>query len=49
MNFGIRQNAKQPEIVTDCYLHSMMMAIIVAANEATALESKGKGFRVVAE
>ena len=35
----IRQNREIPEIVTDNYLHSMMMAIIVAAHETTALAS----------
>lgn len=35
----IRQNREFPEIVTDSYLHSMMMAIIVAAHETTALAS----------
>ena len=35
----IRQNRVAPEIVTDNYLHSMMMAIIVAAHETTALAS----------
>ncbi|TXH19044.1 MAG: cytochrome P450 [Gammaproteobacteria bacterium] len=33
---SIRQNALHPEIVTDSYLHSMMMAILVAAHETTA-------------
>ncbi len=36
MHFAIRQNARDPEVVTDSYLHSMMMAIIVAAHETTA-------------
>ncbi|WBU59959.1 cytochrome P450/oxidoreductase [Paracoccus albus] len=35
----IRQNRQIPDIVTDNYLHSMMMAIIVAAHETTALAS----------
>ncbi|MBA4491097.1 cytochrome P450/oxidoreductase [Paracoccus sp. S1E-3] len=35
----IRQNRDYPDIVTDSYLHSMMMAIIVAAHETTALAS----------
>ncbi|MFD1795214.1 cytochrome P450 [Paracoccus aurantiacus] len=35
----IRQNRVMPDIVTDNYLHSMMMAIIVAAHETTALAS----------
>ena len=36
MHFAIRENARNPEVVTDSYLHSMMMAIIVAAHETTA-------------
>ncbi|PQO23259.1 cytochrome [Rhodobacteraceae bacterium WD3A24] len=32
----IRKNREMPEVVTDNYLHSMMMAIIVAAHETTA-------------
>lgn len=36
MHHAIRQNAVMPEVVTDSYLHSMMMAIIVAAHETTA-------------
>lgn len=36
MHFAIRENARRPEVVTDSYLHSMMMAIIVAAHETTA-------------
>jgi cytochrome P450/ferredoxin-NADP reductase len=33
----IRANRINPEVVTDNYLHSMLMAIIVAAHETTAL------------
>ncbi len=33
---SIRQNALHPDIVTDSYLQSMMMAILVAAHETTA-------------
>lgn len=33
----IEKNREMPEVVTDNYLHSMMMAIIVAAHETTAL------------
>ncbi len=33
----IAKNREMPDIVTDSYLHSMMMAIIVAAHETTAL------------
>ncbi len=36
MRYGIRKQREHPEIVTDSYLHSMMMAIIVAAHETTA-------------
>ncbi len=36
MHFAIRKNKVIPEVVTDNYLHSMMMAIIVAAHETTA-------------
>ncbi len=36
MKFGIRMQAEYPDIVTDSYLHSMMMAGIVAAHETTA-------------
>ena len=36
MRYGIRQQQAHPEIVTDSYLHSMMMAGIVAAHETTA-------------
>ncbi|PMR74655.1 cytochrome P450/oxidoreductase [Billgrantia endophytica] len=33
----IEKNRQKPDVVTDNYLHSMMMAIIVAAHETTAL------------
>lgn len=36
MKYGLRKQAEHPEIVTDSYLHSMMMAGIVAAHETTA-------------
>jgi cytochrome P450/ferredoxin-NADP reductase len=36
MQFGIRKQKELPEVVTDSYLHSMMMAGIVAAHETTA-------------
>jgi cytochrome P450/ferredoxin-NADP reductase len=36
MQYGIRKQKEHPEIVTDSYLHSMMMAGIVAAHETTA-------------
>lgn len=37
MNDMIEKNRQMPEVVTENYLHSMMMAIIVAAHETTAL------------
>ena len=39
MHYTIRMNAEMPEVVTDSYVHSMMMAIIVAAHETTSLAS----------
>jgi cytochrome P450 len=36
MKYGIRKQHDYPEVVTDSYLHSMMMAGIVAAHETTA-------------
>ena len=36
MQYGIRKQKELPEVVTDSYLHSMMMAGIVAAHETTA-------------
>ena len=36
MQFGIRKQKELPDVVTDSYLHSMMMAGIVAAHETTA-------------
>ena len=36
MKYGIRKQVEYPEVVTDSYLHSMMMAGIVAAHETTA-------------
>ncbi len=36
MPFSIRMQKELPEVVTDSYLHSMMMAGIVAAHETTA-------------
>ena len=36
MKYGIRKQVEHPEIVTDSYLHSMMMAGIVAAHETTS-------------
>ena len=39
MRYSIRQQKLFPEVVTDSYLHSMMMAIIVAAHESTSFAS----------
>ncbi|MDK3019954.1 cytochrome P450/oxidoreductase [Pseudodonghicola flavimaris] len=39
MHETIRKNAEMPDVVTDSYVHSMMMAIIVAAHETTSLAS----------
>lgn len=36
MPFSLRAQTEHPEVVTDSYLHSMMMAGIVAAHETTA-------------
>ncbi|MDM0104167.1 cytochrome P450/oxidoreductase [Variovorax sp. J22R24] len=36
MQYGLRKQRQLPEVVTDSYLHSMMMAGIVAAHETTA-------------
>lgn len=36
MQYGIRKQRDYPDVVTDSYLHSMMMAGIVAAHETTA-------------
>lgn len=36
MQYGLRKQRDMPEVVTDSYLHSMMMAGIVAAHETTA-------------
>ncbi|MDE5444327.1 cytochrome P450 [Bradyrhizobium sp. CSA207] len=36
MRYAIRRQKELPEVVTDSYLHSMMMAIIVAAHETTS-------------
>lgn len=39
MRYSIRQQKLYPDVITDSYLHSMMMAIIVAAHETTAFAS----------
>ena len=36
MQYGVRRQQDIPDVVTDSYLHSMMMAGIVAAHETTA-------------
>ncbi|MCM3377948.1 cytochrome P450, partial [Bacillus licheniformis] len=36
MQYGIRKQKALPDVITDSYLHSMMMAGIVAAHETTA-------------
>lgn len=36
MRYGIRLQKDHPDVITDSYLHSMMMAGIVAAHETTA-------------
>lgn len=36
MQYGIRKQVEHPDVVTDSYLHSMMMAGLVAAHETTA-------------
>ena len=36
MPYGLRVQQERPDVVTDSYLHSMMMAGIVAAHETTA-------------
>lgn len=37
MRYTIRKQQDHPDVVTDSYIHSMMMAIIVAAHETTSL------------
>lgn len=37
MRYTIRKQKEYPDVVTDSYIHSMMMAIIVAAHESTSL------------
>ncbi|WP_299362973.1 cytochrome P450/oxidoreductase [uncultured Paracoccus sp.] len=45
----IAKNRVMPDIVTDSYLHSMMMAIIVAAHETTALAAANAFRRLLAD
>lgn len=39
MRYSIRKQKEYPDVVTDSYLHSMMVAIIVAAHETTAFSA----------
>ena len=48
MKYAIRRQKELPEVVTDSYLHSMMMAGIVAAHETTAHASANM-FRLLLE
>ncbi|WP_235536454.1 MULTISPECIES: cytochrome P450/oxidoreductase [unclassified Sphingomonas] len=48
MQYAIRQQRELPEVVTDSYLHSMMMAGIVAAHETTA-HAAANAFRLMLE
>jgi len=48
MQYGIRRQKELPNVVTDSYLHSMMMAGIVAAHETTAHASANM-FRLLLE
>lgn len=46
MHFSIRQHHKHPDIVTESYLRSMMLAILVAAHETTSYASSN-AFRLL--
>jgi cytochrome P450/ferredoxin-NADP reductase len=46
MQTSIRQHLAHPDIVTESYLHSMMMAILVAAHETTA-NASANAFRML--
>ena len=48
MEYAIRRQKDRPDVVTDSFLHSMMMAIIVAAHETTAHASANM-FRLLLE
>lgn len=48
MPYGIRVQKERPDVVTDSYLHSMMMAGIVAAHETTA-HASANAFRLLLE
>ena len=48
MEYALRRQRELPEVVTDSYLHSMMMAGIVAAHETTA-NAAGNALRILLE
>jgi cytochrome P450/ferredoxin-NADP reductase len=48
MQYAIRKQKELPDVVTDSYLHSMMMAGIVAAHETTA-NATGNALRLLLE
>ncbi len=48
MQYGIRKQGELPDVVTDSYLHSMMMAGIVAAHETTA-HASANALRILLE
>ncbi len=48
MPYGIRMQQQMPDVVTDSYLHSMMMAGIVAAHETTA-NASANAFKLLLE
>jgi cytochrome P450/ferredoxin-NADP reductase len=48
MQYAIRKQKELPNVVTDSYLHSMMMAGIVAAHETTA-NATGNALRLLLE
>lgn len=48
MEYSIRVQKEMPDVVTDSYLHSMMMAGIVASHETTA-HASGNAFRLMLE
>ncbi|WP_286258998.1 cytochrome P450/oxidoreductase [Streptomyces graminofaciens] len=48
MPFTIRAQEQAPEIITESYLHSVMMAVVVAAHETTA-NAAGNALRLLLE
>jgi len=48
MPFTLRAQEKAPEVITDSYLHSVMMAVVVAAHETTA-NAAGNALRLLLE